>query len=178
MCLSRRPLPRPSVVLPLTRTVRIEVPARTGTGAPSGVDRLLRIAAARGATALFLTSESRPWMRLDGDLRYFDSEAPLSRADVENAILEISPEGGRNRSVPAKAGMDRRVRERRPRPLHDVHRPSRSGPIAPADRHQGETAEQLGLAQEVQALATESQGLVLVTGPRAGGKSTLLSALA
>ena len=39
------------------------------------------------------------------------------------------------------------------------------------------TAEQLGLAREVQALATEPQGLVLVAGPRASGKSTLISAL-
>ena len=35
------------------------------------------------------------------------------------------------------------------------------------------TAEQLGLSREVQALATEPQGLVLVAGPRASGKSTL-----
>ena len=39
------------------------------------------------------------------------------------------------------------------------------------------TAEQLGLAREIQALATEPQGLVLVAGPRASGKSTLISAL-
>ena len=39
------------------------------------------------------------------------------------------------------------------------------------------TAEQLGLAREVQALATEPQGIVLVAGPRASGKSTLISAL-
>ena len=39
------------------------------------------------------------------------------------------------------------------------------------------TAEQLGLSREVQALATEPQGLVLVAGPRASGKSTLISAL-
>ena len=39
------------------------------------------------------------------------------------------------------------------------------------------TAEQLGLSREVQALATEPQGLVLVAGPRASGKSTLMSAL-
>src|SRR4029079_13102721 len=39
------------------------------------------------------------------------------------------------------------------------------------------TAEQLGLSREVQALATEPQGLVLVAGPRSSGKSTLISAL-
>jgi twitching motility protein PilT len=171
--------PAPAVVLPLTRTVRIEVPARTVPArAASGVDRLLRIAAARGATALFLTSESRPWMRLDGDLRYLDTEAPLSRADVEKAILEISPESGQESSGPGE-GTEW---------IADFENVGRVRCTTFTD-HRGQgillrlivtkatTAEQLGLAQEVQALATESQGLVLVTGLRAGGKSTLLSAL-
>ena len=39
------------------------------------------------------------------------------------------------------------------------------------------TAEQLGLSREVQALATEPQGLVLVAGRPGIGKSTLVSAL-
>mgnify|MGYP000719333387 CR=1 FL=1 len=39
------------------------------------------------------------------------------------------------------------------------------------------TVEQLGLSRDVQALATETQGLVLVAAPRGGGKSTTLSAL-
>jgi twitching motility protein PilT len=38
------------------------------------------------------------------------------------------------------------------------------------------SAEQLGLSKEIQALCNEPEGLVLVTGPRASGKSTLLSA--
>ena len=107
------PHPDPGVVLPMTRTVRIEVPPRTSTARarPSGIDRLLRIAAARGASALFLTSESRPWIRVEGDLRYLDSEAPLSRADVESAILEIAPESG-HESIGRGRGhrVDRRVR--------------------------------------------------------------------
>jgi len=38
------------------------------------------------------------------------------------------------------------------------------------------SAEQLGLSREIRALATETEGLVLITGPRASGKTTLLSA--
>jgi twitching motility protein PilT len=171
--------PAPGLVLPLTRTVRIEVPARTVPArAASGVDRLLRIATARGATALFLTSESRPWMRLDGDLRYLDSEALLSRADVENAILEISPESGQESIGPGEgtewiADFENVGRVRCT--TFTDHRGQ--GVLLRLIVTKAATAEQLGLAQEVQALATESQGLVLVTGPRAGGKSTLLSAL-
>jgi twitching motility protein PilT len=38
------------------------------------------------------------------------------------------------------------------------------------------SAEQLGLSREIQALCAEAEGLVLVTGPRASGKSTLIAA--
>ena len=39
------------------------------------------------------------------------------------------------------------------------------------------TAEQLGLSREIQALAIEPEGLLLVSGPRSSGKRTLISAL-
>lgn len=162
----------------MTRTVRIEVPPRTTSRAASGIDRLLRIAAARGASALFLTSESRPWIRVEGDLRYLDAEASLSRADVEGAILEIAPESG-HESI-GKGEPTEWIAE-----FADVGRircttfADHRGPgvLLRMIATRAATAEQLGLAREVQALATESQGLVLIAGPRAGGKSTLISAL-
>ena len=39
------------------------------------------------------------------------------------------------------------------------------------------SAEQLGLSREVQALAIEPEGLVLVAGPRSSGKRTIMSSL-
>ena len=168
-------------VAPLTRTVRIEVPPRTqpsSRAAGAGtVDRLLRVAAARGASALFLTSESRPAIRVDGDLRFLDSEAQWSRSDVESAIVEIAPESG-----PESIGRDATewiaefegVGRIRCTTFHDHRGPGVQLRMIAA---RAATAEQLGLSPEVQALATETQGLVLVTGPRASGKSTVLSAL-
>jgi twitching motility protein PilT len=169
----------PSVVLPMTRTVRIEVPPRTVSArAASGIDRLLRVAAARGATALFLTSDSRPWIRLEGDLRYLDSETPLSRADVESAILEIAPESGHEsigKGEPTEWIAEfENVGRIRCTTFMDHRGP---GVLLRMIATKAATAEQLGLAREVQALATESQGLVLVAGPRTSGKSTLISAL-
>src|SRR6185503_8032664 len=38
------------------------------------------------------------------------------------------------------------------------------------------SAEQLGLSREIQGLCAEADGLLLVTGPRSSGKSTLISA--
>jgi twitching motility protein PilT len=168
----------PGVVLPMTRTVRSDAPPRTSPRAANGIDRLLRIAAARGASALFLTSDARPWIRIEGDLRHLESEPPLSRADVERAILEIAPEAG-HESI-GKGEPTEWVAE-----FHEIgsfrcttfsdHR----GPavLLRMIATRAATAEQLGLAREVQALATEPQGLVLVAGPRASGKSTLISAL-
>ena len=86
----------PPVVVPMTRTVRIEVPPRAvaSTAVSNDVQRLLRAASARGASALFLTPGSRPFIRVEGDVRNLDSEGILSRSDVERIILQIAPDGG------------------------------------------------------------------------------------
>ncbi|HUQ88076.1 MAG TPA: ATPase, T2SS/T4P/T4SS family, partial [Vicinamibacterales bacterium] len=176
-----------AVVIPMTRTVRIEVPPRTAptpTAAPppirgaSNIDRLLRVASARGASALFLTSDSRPCIRLEGDLRFLDSEASLSRADVEGAIVEIAPQHdrqsiGRGEAAEWIAEVDG-VGRIRCTTFSDYRGP---GMIMRLIATRAATAEQLGLAREIQALATEPQGLVLVAGPRGSGKSTMISAL-
>jgi twitching motility protein PilT len=168
-----------AVVVPMTRTVRIEVPPRASSSSrTTDIERLLRVAAARGASALFLTSDSRPWMRVDGDLRQFDSEPALSKADVERAVMEIAPESGhesigRGEATEWLAEFDG-VGAIRCTTFADHRGP---GVLLRMIATRTATAEQLGLSREVQALATEPQGLVLVAGPRTSGKSTLLSAL-
>jgi twitching motility protein PilT len=171
----------PATVLPMTRTVRIEVPHRSSAGASArstDIERLLRIAAARGASSLFLTSESRPWMRIDGDLRQIETEAPLSRADVQRAVLEIAPESGHESIGKGEAtewiSEFDEIGRIRCTTFVDHRGP---GVLLRMIATRAATAEQLGLAREVQALATESQGLVLVAGSRTSGKSTLISAL-
>jgi twitching motility protein PilT len=139
---------------------------------------MLRAAVARGAGSVFLTSDSRPWMRVEGDLRQMDSESPLSRADVERAILEIAPEGGletigKGDAAEWVAEFDE-IGRIRCTTFNDHRGP---GLLLRLIATRAATAELLGLSRDVQALATESQGLVLVAGPRASGKSTLLSAL-
>jgi len=168
----------PAVVVPMTRTVRIEVPAMSSsTRATTMVDRLLHVAAARGASALFLTSDVRPFIRVEGDMRQLETEPPLSRADVEGAILEIAPDGG----YASPPGEPREwiaefedVGRLRCTTFVDYRGP---GLLLRIIATRAATADQLGLPREVQALATEPQGLVLVGGPRRSGKSTLLSAL-
>ena len=165
-------------VLQMTRTVRFEVPPRSTAARGSGVERLLRLAAARTASALFVTSDCRPSIRVEGDIRPLEGEAAMSRADVEAAVMEIVPEAeqdaaGRGESTEwitdfADLGRVRCI-------TFTDHRGP--GVVFRMIETRAATAEQLGLSREVQALATEPQGLVLVAGLPGNGKSTLVSAL-
>ena len=167
-----------AAVQPMTRTVRIEVPPRTSARAATVIERLLRIAAARGASALFVTSDSRPWIRVEGELRHLDSEPPWARADVEGAILDIAPESGHEsigKGEPTEWNAEFADVGRIRCTTFLDHRGA--GLLLRMIATRPVTAEQLGLASEVEALATEPDGLVLVAGSRASGKSTLISAL-
>ena len=166
-----------AVVLPMSRHVpRPDLAPRALPHRPAGLDRLLRLAAARGAEALYLASESRPAIRLDGQMQVLDGEAALSTQEVESLILEVCPEGA-DAGLPAGSewicdvsdvGRVRCVAFRDHRGPGGIFR------IIPA---RALTADQLGLSREIQALCSEPEGLVLVTGPRASGKSTLIAAL-
>jgi len=172
------PPTEPATVLHMTRTVRIEVPPRSTATRVSGLERLLRLAAARAASALFVTSECRPSIRVEGDVRPLEGEPTMSRAEVEAAVMEIVPEAeqeavGRGESTEwitefADLGHVRCL-------TFTDHRGP--GVVFRMIATRAATAEQLGLSREVQALATEPQGLVLVAGAHGTGKSTLVSAL-
>ena len=139
---------------------------------------IARLGSVRSAAAVFVTSESRPWIRVEGDLRQLEGESPLSRADAEAAILEIAPESGHESIGRGEAtewiAEFADVGRVRCTTFVDHRGP---GVLLRLIATRAATAEQLGLTREVQALATEPQGIVLVAAPRGGGKSTLLSAL-
>src|SRR5690606_5999666 len=88
------PMPESQPPVPLTRTVRIEVPHMMTTTAQRlpGVTRLIRLGAAAGATELFLTPQSRPYVRVDGNVRQLDEEPPLTADDIDAFAGEIAPE--------------------------------------------------------------------------------------
>jgi twitching motility protein PilT len=169
--------PRPAVVLPLSRhQVQGEQSARLAPHS-TGIDRLLRIAAARGASTLYLMSQARPAIRADGEIRAIEGESTLSEGEVEALILDLIPERNREAlrsqagtewmcDVP-EAGRIRCVTFRDHRGAGGIFR------MIPA---RGISAEQLGLSREIQGLCAEADGLVLVAGGRSSGKSTLISA--
>ena len=71
----------------------------------AGIDRLLRIAAARGASTLYLTSQARPSIRVDGEISAIEGEAVLSEPDVEALMLDIIPERNRE-TLRSQAGTE------------------------------------------------------------------------
>jgi twitching motility protein PilT len=139
---------------------------------------LLRLAVSRGATALHLGSGARPSVRVDGQIVALEGEPALAAAVVESLLIDLAPEAERDalrRGESAEWLLD----------VADVGRFRCHG--FRDDRGPGGTfrlivtrpasADHLGLPKDIQALVGESQGLVLVAGPRSSGKSTLAAAL-
>jgi twitching motility protein PilT len=168
----------PAVVLPLTRTpVKSDVPPPLAEAALTGLDRLLRLAAARGASTLYLVSGARPTIRVDGDVRTLDGAPALGPNDVEALLLTLMPERSAEalRSGTASEWISEFDDLGRVRCLsfRDYRGPGGVFRIMP---QRAVTTEQLGLSREIRALAGENDGLLIVTGPRSSGKRTLMSA--
>ncbi len=153
-------------------------PAVAG-GDTTGIDRLLRAMAAKGASDLHLSTSTVPMMRLHGEMQPVDGMLmPLTDAALRAIMMPIAPQ--RNRDEFARrndtdfayeiAGLSRfRVN------LFT----DRNGMGAVLRRIPFEiiSAEKLGLSSEVMELCNLSKGLVLVTGPTGSGKSTTLAAM-
>jgi twitching motility protein PilT len=169
---------QPAVVLPLARNpIRPEPPPVLNDPTLSGLDRLLRMAAARGASTLYLSSDSCPALRVDGELKTLDGEPVLTTRDVESLILTLMPERSHEALRTGAAtewildieeiGRVRCMTFRDHRGPGGVFRLMPTRPVS---------VEQLGLPRSIQRLAAEPEGLVLVAGPRSSGKRTLISA--
>jgi len=173
------PPAQPAVVLPLARNpIRAEQPwPPVGDARTSGLDRLLRLSAARGASTMYLSSDSRPGVRVDGELQMLEGEPVLTARDVESLLLTLMPE--RNHEALRTGAATEWILD-----IEDVGRVrcmsfrDHRGPggvfrLMPT---RSVSVDQLGLPRVVQGLAIEPEGLVLVAGPRSSGKRTLISA--
>jgi twitching motility protein PilT len=174
-----QPDPPPAVVLPLTRGTFRPDPNPRPTTSPrmAGLDRLLRLAAARGATTLYIAAQSVPSIRVDGEIAQLEGEPALSASDVESLMLDLAPERSRQ-ALESGEGTEwlcdvPDVGRVRCMSIRDNRGPGGIFRLIPS---RAISAEQLGLSREILALCAEPGGLILVSGPRASGKSTLISA--
>jgi twitching motility protein PilT len=143
----------------------------------SGLVRLLRIAAAYGASTLYVPSNARPSVRVDGQVHALDSEPVHTASDVMSLLTTLMPD--RREDVRQTGATREWICD-----LDDVGRVR----CASFDDHGGPvgvfrimparvlSVDELGLSREIQTLAFEPQGLVLVAGPRSSGKRTLMTA--
>jgi twitching motility protein PilT len=169
--------PAAAEVVPMARSpIRPEAPAAAASQV-TGLDRLLRLAAARGASTLYLASQAPPTARIDGEVHALDGEEPLAPNDVESLLLTLMPQrnhealraGAATEWMCDVAGVGRV----RCMTFRDHCGPGGVFRIMPG---RVVSADELRLSRHVQALAIEPDGLVLVAGPRLSGKRTLISA--
>ncbi len=173
------PPPQPAVILSMSRNpIRSEMPPPAVEDPTlSGLERLLRVSSARGASTLYLSSESRPSVRVDGELQLLDSEPVHVARDVESLLLTLMPErshealrtGAATEWICDLEGVGRV----RCMSFRDQRGPGGVFRLMPT---RSVSADQLGLPKQVQALAIEPEGLVLVAGPRSSGKRTTMAA--
>jgi twitching motility protein PilT len=144
----------------------------------AGLERLLRLAAARGASTLYLSTDGRPSVRVDGELQTLEGEAELTSRDVESLLLTLMPE--RSHEALRTGSASEWICE-----IEDVGRVrcmSFRDHVGPGGvfrlmPERTVSVDQLGLPKQVTALAIEPEGLVLIVGPRSSGKRTLMAAL-
>ncbi len=165
------------VVVPIgDRTARAEKP---GAGARVDDQILLQIldqAARRGATTVYVVAQSRPMVRVEGEIGPLENIPALSAADIERLVATLSPgrtsqalaEGQEWISEVPQIGRVRCVTFKDHRGPGLIFRISSTLTIS---------ADHLNLPAEIRELSMQSDGLVLVTGARASGKSTLLNSL-
>jgi twitching motility protein PilT len=163
----------PAVILPLTRQPRLESGADSRTPVATTLQRLLRIAANRGAATLYLVAQTAPMVRIDGEFSTLEGEAPLTTAFVERLLADVAPAVPEPASASAEWMIDLpEIGRVRCVTFRDHRGPGVIFRIVPP---RAVSADQLGLSAEVQALCTEAEGLILVAGGRGSGKSTLLT---
>jgi twitching motility protein PilT len=142
------------------------------------MDSALRTLVDRGGSDLHVKMDSRPVVRVHGDLVPLDDYEPLTAKDTEKAfhdiaevrsLTEFEDEGEADFSY-ALPGVSRfRVNTFKQRGAISI--------VCRAIPFEIRSIDDLGLPQVVRSLAEEQRGIILVTGTTGSGKSTTLAAM-
>jgi twitching motility protein PilT len=175
-----RPVPvQPGVVVNISRNpIRSEAPPPAVEDPMlSGLERLLRVSSARGASTLYLSSGSRPSVRVDGELQMLDGEPVHAARDVESLLLTLMPprshEALRTGAATEWISQLEGVGRVRCMSFRDQRGPGGVFRLMPT---RSVSADEVGLPKQMQALAIEPEGLVLIAGTRSSGKRTTMAA--
>src|SRR3954452_14581087 len=143
------------------------------------VDRLLEALWDPGATALTLPAGAPPLMRLNGDLQPVNGDEPLTNDDTQGMLNSILVGENREPFTDHSRELDFSFTWReKARIRGNAYR--QRGNVGVALRlipHEIPSFEWLGVPAAVQNWANLRRGLVFITGPTGGGKSTTLAAM-
>ncbi len=139
--------------------------------------QLLELTERAGASDLHLKAGASPFVRISGELKTVDDGAPLDQADIEAAFERLTtPEQRRRFEDELELDMSYQLTGRS---RFRVNASQQRGTIALAFRRiplDVPSLASLGLPDVCHELASERQGLILVTGPTGSGKTTTLAA--
>jgi twitching motility protein PilT len=168
------------IVAELNRAAPSQKNAHTQTRSPevtSSLERLLQIAASRGASDVLLIAGASPMFRVTGNLAQSPG-AVLEAEDVRSLVMPLL-EPSQAEELQKRKSVDLGfVREGLGRFRINIHH--QRGTVAASIRllpAKIPSLESLHLPPSLAKLAERRQGLVLVTGPTGCGKSSTLAAL-
>jgi len=142
------------------------------------LDKIFRTAVQYKASDIFITSESKPILRINGDLIVIEEHPIVTKKMAESYLLEIMTEEQKKtfeKSLDLDFSLD----------IEDIARfrvnvfVQRKGIAAvfrtiPSNAY---TIDELGLPPQIKKITTFKNGLVIITGPTGSGKTTTLAAL-
>ena len=165
-----RPIGRPTLKLQLPLP-QVATPAAS---TEASLVELLRSAATHRASTVYAVVDTRPMMRVEGQINVVGTEAPIAAGDVERFIFEFAPRNLVADTAPEWTCSVPGVGRVRCVTFHDQ---SGAGLIFHLPAADVSSADEMGLSPEIQALCGAADGLIVITGPRASGKSSMLNAL-
>lgn len=145
---------------------------------PLQLDKIFRTALQYKASDIYITTGSRPILRINGDLIQIKEHEPLSKKMAEEYLLEIMNEQQKKqfqKSLDLDFSIDIESIARF-RVNMFVQRKG-IGAIFRVIPNQNYTFDELNLPEQLRKIPDFPNGLVIVTGPTSSGKSTTLSAL-
>jgi twitching motility protein PilT len=163
------PIARPPLKL---QAAQPAIPAAAASTEASLVE-LLRAAAEHGASMVYAVVDTRPMMRISGEIALVGTQAPVAAGDVERFIFQFAPRELVADATPEWTCTVPDVGRVRCVAFHDhagagliFHLPSREAVVA----------DDVSIGDQLRLLCDEADGLIVVAGPRSSGKSALLGA--
>jgi twitching motility protein PilT len=161
------------VVVPIGRAAaRPEKPAAGGRVDDQALLQMLRVAAERAASTVYVVAQSRPMIRVDGEISALEAEPVLSASDIERLIAALAPRKPEGDAPLEWISEVPEVGRVRCVTFRDHRGP---GLIFRMISAKSISADHLNLSPELRDLAAQADGLIIVTGARGSGKSTLMN---